>query len=105
MKSLVAQDYIPLKIDTDEMIHGADVAKRLRKGKGGGIPWMVVLDGEGAELVNSDGPKGNIGCPVQPHEVDWFMTMIARTAVNLDEQEQAALRELLEAFAKPLRRG
>ena len=86
------------------MIDGAKVAARLRKGKRGGIPWMVILDGDGKELVTSDGPKGNVGCPVAPHEIDWFMTMIARTATNLDTDEQKAIRKHLDAYAQQFRR-
>lgn len=103
MAALIAQDYVPLKIDTDEMTNGKEVAKRLRHGKGGGIPWMVILDGDGKELVTGDGPQGNIGCPVQPHEVEWFGQMIAKTAKNLDAEEQKDLLARLEAYAQTLR--
>ena len=47
-------DYVTLKIDTTAMQHGAEVAKRLRKSRtNGGIPWMVILDAEGEELISS----------------------------------------------------
>ena len=32
-------------------------------GLNAGIPWMVILDTDGKELISSDGPKGNIGYP------------------------------------------
>ena len=86
------------------MTNGAEVAARLRKGKRGGIPWMVILDGDGKELITSDGPKGNVGCPVAPHEIAYFMEMIQKTATNLDAKEQKSLHALLEAYAKTLRR-
>ena len=99
MKPLISQDYIDVKIDTEKMLHGAEVAARLRKGRAGGIPWIVILDTNGKELINSDAPTGNIGCPVTPEEIKWFMTMIEKTARNLDSKEQGMLRSELEKHA------
>ena len=58
------------------MIKGKEVVAKLRKGKSGGIPWMVILDKNGKELITSDGPDGNVGCPVKPKERKWFTHMI-----------------------------
>ena len=58
MARILKKSYLLVKIDTDRMTNGEEVAKRLRKGEGGGIPWMVILDGKGTALINSDGPGG-----------------------------------------------
>jgi len=97
--------YVVTKIDVDEMEHGETVAEKLRQGHaGGGIPWMVILDADGKELVTSDAPEGNIGCPVQPAEVSWFLQMIEKTAPDLDDEELELLRGELEDFATEHRR-
>ena len=105
MSELLDSSFVVTKIDVDEMEGGKAVAEKLRKGNtGGGIPWIVILDADGKELVTSDSPGGNIGCPVQPAEVDWFMQMISKTATELDGDELDALRAELEEFAGKHRR-
>ena len=101
--SLLSQDYVVVKIDTEEMEHGSEVADQLRNGRQGGIPWMVILDADGNELINSDGPNGNIGCPIQPAEIDYFMTMLETTARHSDSEIRAAIRAALEDFAASYR--
>lgn len=86
------------------MENGAEVAKELRRDRAGGLPWMAILDGDGRELVTSDGPNGNIGCPVSPTEVAWFLVMIERTRVHMSTEQFSALFQALESFAAPQRR-
>ena len=74
----------------------------MRGGKGGGIPWMVILDGDGGQLVTSDGPKGNIGCPIQPHERAFFYGMLEKTRKHMSDEDVAAVKAGLEAFAKAI---
>ena len=100
----MARDYIDLKIDTDRDLNGAAVAARLRGGQSGGIPWMVITDSSGTELVTSDGPKGNIGCPVQPHEVAWFVKMLETTQQRLGTEGLAAIESALNDHALAFRR-
>ena len=73
----MSKDYIEVKIDS-RMQNSKQVIDRLRKERQGGIPWMTILDADGKELVTSDGPKGNVGCPVRDHEIDWFLKMVAQ---------------------------
>ena len=46
---LFADDYLVLKIDVEKMEHGGETEKRLRGDRSGGIPWITILDGDGAE--------------------------------------------------------
>ena len=62
---------------------------------------MVILDADGNELISSDGPDGNIGCPVEPSGIDHFMTMLEKTSRHSGAESQAAIRAALEDFAKP----
>lgn len=101
---MLARDYIELKIDTERHLHGEEVAAELRGARTGGIPWMVITDASGNELISSDSPQGNVGCPVQPHETAWFLQMLERTRQRLGEQDLERLRVLLEDFAQAYRR-
>ena len=86
------------------MTNGKEVGMRLRGTDRGGIPWITILDAEGKELINSDGPKGNVGCPVQPHERSHFMTMLKKTAQKMSEKDIAVVKEELDAFAEKILR-
>ena len=79
------------------------MAKRLRGERKGGIPWTVITDEMGVELIASDGPEGNIGCPVDPHEIEWFMTMIKKTARTLTAEHIETIKVALQAYAKEIR--
>lgn len=98
----MGRDYIDLKIDIDRHLNGKAVAERLRGDRTGGIPWMVITDEAGTELISSDGPRGNCGCPVAPHEIEWFMTMIQRTVRTLNAEQVATIEAELKAFAKSI---
>jgi hypothetical protein len=87
------------------MANGKEVSDRLRKGRSGGIPWIVILDPEGNELATSDGPQGNIGCPVKPDEVGHFMTMVEKSNKTYSPSEVQQLASALEIFAKKFRRN
>ena len=102
MKAAIGKDYVDLKIDQDRMQHGKDVAKAIRGERTGGIPWLVILDGDGKELITSDGPKGNVGCPVQPHEREWFYEMLAKTREHMADADVQIVKTALEAFAEKI---
>jgi len=97
--ALMKHDYIDLKIDTDRMTHGKEVAARIRGTERGGIPWMVILDGSGKKLITGDGPEGNIGCPVSEGERAHFIEMIGKTRSKLDDAQVAGIASHLQAFA------
>jgi len=81
------------------MTDGKELAAELRKGKSGGIPWSVIVDGDGNQLITGDGPEGNIGCPVQPAEVAHFVDMVRQTARHLSDEDQAVIAAELQKFA------
>lgn len=97
--ALFADDYIVLKIDVEEMQHGDEIGKQLR-GDGGGIPWITIIDSEGAEIVNSDGPSGNIGCPISEDERAYFVTMIEKTIQHAPAGRVAEIAKALEEHAQ-----
>ena len=101
---LFDDNYVMVKIDTETMDKGGDVAERLRKGRiEGGIPWITILDADGNELITSDRPDGsNIGCPILPDEIEYFLTMLRKTS-TVTETRLAEIREALERHVKPHR--
>lgn len=90
------------------MPNGKKVAERLKAGEGGGMPWLAIFDSEGQRLITSIAPAtkgnrgGNIGAPVQPHEIDWFMTMIDRGKKALTADDMAAIRKEHALFVQPI---
>jgi hypothetical protein len=101
--SLFADDYLVIKIDIETMERGDEVGKRLRGDRNGGIPWITILDGGGTELVTSDGPNGNIGCPITEEECAYFVTMIGKTIQHAPADRLAEIAKALEEHAKPRR--
>ncbi len=96
----MGRDFIIVKIDTDRMTHGTEVAGRLRGERRGGIPWMVILDAAGKELMTSDGPKGNVGCPMLPHERAFFIEMLEKTSKRMGKDGIALVKKALDAYAE-----
>lgn len=101
--AIVGQDYLDVKVDVDRMKHGQDVLDRYTHGKQGGIPWFVVLDGAGKALATSDGPDGNIGYPVEPREIEHFLSMVRKTARRIEPAQVEALGAALEAEARKIK--
>lgn len=103
--ALLAKDFLLVKIDQDRMVGGKELASQLREGQGGGIPWVALYNGKGEKMATSSGPKGNVGCPVDPHEIRQFMNMLRIGAVNLTVKELAALEASLTEHGKKIRAG
>jgi thioredoxin-related protein len=97
MAAVLGPNVVDAKVDVDRMDHGKDVLATYRKGEAGGIPWFVILDGKGKALATSDGPKGNIGYPAEPHEIEHFLAMLKQTARRMGSGQldlvEAALRQ------------
>ena len=95
--AVLGPDFILAKVDVDRMENGKEVMGTYRKGKPGGIPWFVFLDGNGKTLATADGPKGNIGYPARLHEIDHFIAVLKQTARRIEPAQfdgiEAALRQ------------
>ena len=84
------------------MENGEAVAQRLRGDRMGGIPWMTILDADGNELITSDGPDGNIGCPASEDERAHFVTTMRKTIQHAPPERIDEIAEALERFSKTL---
>jgi len=105
VRTAFERDYVVVRIDIERMQGGAELAGELRGERDGGIPWMVILDADGAARITSDGPEGNCGCPARPHEVDHFLAMVDATREHMSDEERAILERELRAFAAGLLAG
>ena len=101
---MFADDFHFVTITTDQMENGEDVWNELKNDRSGGLPWMVILDGDGEELVSSVGPEGNVGCPVEPHEIEHFINMIKQSS-DADEKKLTAISDAMKANAEKLKRN
>jgi thioredoxin-related protein len=104
---ILSRDYLDLKIDVDRMTHGKEVARKYRGGDRGGIPWFTILDPQGKSLGTADGPQGNIGFPVEPHEIAHFIDVLKKTAKRISAEQIELVEQALQASAKEIkaRRG
>ncbi|MCC6319954.1 MAG: thioredoxin family protein [Phycisphaerales bacterium] len=93
--SILAKDFVDVKIDTDRFTGGSDMLKRYRPTEDG-IPWFVFLDGSGTVVVDSTGPKGNTGFPSAPEELAHFEQMLKKARKNMTDAEIASLMESLK---------
>jgi thioredoxin-related protein len=103
--AIVARDYVDVKVDVDRMKNGKDVMDRYTHGKQGGIPWFVIVDSAGKPLATSDGPRGNIGYPGEPEEIDHYLGMLKTTARRIEPAQLDTLRKTLETEAARIKTG
>jgi thioredoxin-related protein len=88
--AVLGKEFVDLKIDEDRMKGGKDMINAERTLAGvpeGGIPWFVMLDGDGKQLCHSNGPKGNTGFPSAEEEIAHFVTMLKSSCKVLSAQE------------------
>ena len=97
MAPLLAKEFILLHVDTVKTPGGAQLHAKYPKAQRGGVPWFVIHDGEGAEVADSNGPKGNIGCPNTDEEIDVFMGILKKVCTTLKDDDLAVLKKSLVA--------
>lgn len=85
------------------MANGLAVVAKIRADASGGIPWMTIVDGTGKQLITSDGPNGNIGCPVSDEEQAYFVTMLEQTVQRSSAERIQKIASALGDYAKTLR--
>jgi thiol:disulfide interchange protein len=98
--SILAKDFVDIKIDQDRAPGGKEMLEKYSNGKSGGIPWYVLLDGNGKAIIDSNGDKGNIGYPGEDAEIAHFEKMLKAGAHKMTPQDITTLVKSLKD-AKP----
>jgi thiol-disulfide isomerase/thioredoxin len=86
---------------------GGEDLKASLGGKDAGFPYIIMLTAAGKPIVSSMRPVSgraegeNVGYPAVPVEIDWFMTMLDKSAPQLNDQDKATIRAWLTAHAHP----
>lgn len=96
--AILRKAFVDLKIDTDRMIGGEELLKKYCE-KQGGIPWFAFVSAKDEVIVNSDGPKGNVGFPSEDFEIDHFASMLEETK-RFTKEQLATLTDSLVANRK-----
>jgi hypothetical protein len=98
--------WVDLMIDVDRDTFGKDVNEELKRNRSGGLPWLVILDADGKELISSNAPPdgSNIGSPVSVEECRWFLEMLDKTRTHTTDEDHDVLKKELELHAAPRRR-
>ena len=83
---------------------GQELANQLG-GKDNGVPFIVFLDARGEPVVTSlhpvqGKPAENVGYPVLPEEIDWFMAMLKKTVPSLPGSDAQTIESWLREKAK-----
>ncbi len=100
---LLGPDFLPVKIDVDRMTGGNELYARYHGAARGGVPWFAILDGRGTKLDTSEGPRGNVGYPMEPHEIEHFLGIVRKHAKKLDAAGLKKLEALLNENARRIR--
>lgn len=111
IKPLLESRFVIVRLDVQE--HGAKKALEnpnglsLLKDLGGedhGLPFLALLEAGGQPLVTSRPPgegAQNIGYPVAPDEIAWFIQMLRKGAPAISEADVQTIAAELRAAASP----
>jgi hypothetical protein len=93
---LVNKEFVWVKLD-GRMKNGETVINRVRTNSDGGIPWFAFLDADGNEIINSEGPDGNIGYPGEPESQVHFEKMLRTSPRHLTDADIAEFTAALKS--------
>lgn len=95
--SLLAKDFIDVKIDTDRMTGGKELLAAHCKEEGG-IPWFEFIDESGKSLTDSGLGRKNLGFPSTDEEIASFCAMLTKAKRNLTDSDVASIAASLKAW-------
>jgi uncharacterized protein YmfQ (DUF2313 family) len=66
-----------------------------------GFPFHAFLDSKGELIVNSKrNGQDNIGYPLEPQEIEWFLIMVKKAAPKITEMEVKSLETKLRSYKR-----
>lgn len=97
--TILAKDFVDLKIDIDRMTNGREVLAKYAGTDKTGIPWFAFIDAEGKTVADSNQSPGdartNIGYPAPGPELEFFEKMLAKAVKKITTEDIAALHKSL----------
>lgn len=100
---LFQKHFVLLKLDQDK-VEGTQAFRAgnaLDRSKG--IPWYATLDGAGKLVATSDAKvDGNTGYPGRPEEIGWFISVLKRSAPDMDAADLAKIEAEVRSIGKEL---
>ena len=111
--NFVIRHLVVLEVEKKKNLENPGAAEMMKKynGAGTGIPYWLIFNAKGKLLADSRMPgtdkktgkkiKANVGCPAQPDEVDYFISLLKKTT-SLKEAELAVIAE--KFTMKPVKR-
>jgi uncharacterized protein YyaL (SSP411 family) len=102
MAPIFARDFVDIKLDLSRMTGAEDVLERYNRSRAGGVPWFVFLDPKGNAVVTSDGPKGNIGYPFTPEEIQHFIGMLKKVHRKIEPSQIESIEKVLKSEAEKI---
>jgi hypothetical protein len=81
------KDYVIVKVMDGLHEHASEALAGLPIKPEDGIPWFAITESDGAVLVTSRGPLGNIGFPASVEEIRHFRTMLEKTRQKITADE------------------
>ncbi len=95
MAAIFGRDFVDTKLDLARMTGADEVLLKYNSAKSGGVPWFAFLDAKGNAIINSDGPKGNIGYPATSEEIDHFLVMLNKVKRRIEPAQIEAIEKAL----------
>jgi uncharacterized protein YyaL (SSP411 family) len=102
MAPIIGRDFVDVKLDLTRMTGADEILKKYKPDQSGGIPWFAFLDARGNAIATSDGPKGNIGYPALPEEIEHFIAMLRKAARKIGPAQIEAIEAALTAEGKKI---
>lgn len=114
MHALMSRAFVFTTMDTGESATdtkhantpGGAAFENFIGGEDAGWPFLVILDASGKPIVDSSRPdpksktgKSNIGYPVAPEEIAWFVEMLRRGAPSLSDEDLSHVQAWLAAYS------
>jgi thiol:disulfide interchange protein len=96
VEAVFTSAFVLVKIDVDRMTGGNEIESKHRPAGCEGLPFFVLLDAEGGVLSDSKAADtGNVGCPVEPHEIRHFLAALRKASPSLSDEHIAILERHL----------
>jgi hypothetical protein len=94
--ALLAKDYVIVKVlQSDE--HSRQVIGKFNTQRDQGVPWFAIAEPDGAVIVTSVGPAGNMGFPATVKDKQLVKEMLDRTARRLTVAQRDRLLQSISA--------